>query len=54
MNFKNWLLKLEMAGTYGIVSCKDLNNPNFQVWGSLSNLNCKKKKNKILKMKFKN
>lgn len=45
---------LEMMGSVGsIVSCKDLDNPKFQVQGALSNLNCKnKKKNKILKMKF--
>jgi len=47
---------LEMMGSVGsIVSCKDLDNPKFQVQGALSNLNCKnKKKNKILKMKFNN
>lgn len=40
--FQEWLV--EMAGTGAIVSCKDLNNPNFQIQGSLSNLNCKNKK----------
>lgn len=40
--FHQWLN--EMAGVGSIVSCKDLNNPNFQVWGSLSNLKCKNKK----------
>lgn len=34
-----------------IVSCKDLNNPNFQVQGALSNLNCHKKKKKPLRLK---
>lgn len=45
---------LEMMGSVGsIVSCKDLNNPNFQVQGALSNLQCKKNKDKkILKMSF--
>lgn len=46
---------LEMMGSVGsIVTCKDLNNPNFQIQGALSNLQCKKNKDKkILKMKFK-
>lgn len=44
---------LEMMGaTDSIVSCKDLNHPNFQVQGSLSNLGCKRKNKKILTMKF--
>lgn len=43
--FVQWLN--EMAGTDAIVSCKDLKNPNFQIQGSLSNLNCKKKEQKI-------
>jgi hypothetical protein len=44
---------LEMMGAVdSIASCKDLNNPNFQVQGSLSNLNCKKKAKKIPIMKF--
>jgi len=42
--FKEWLN--EMAGSNAIVSCKDLNNPNFQVWGAMSDLNCKNKKTK--------
>jgi hypothetical protein len=42
----------EIAGTFGIVSCKDKNNPNFQVWGAMSDLKCKRKK-APLKMKFK-
>jgi hypothetical protein len=41
ISFKKWL---ETAGTFGIVSCKDLNNPNFQIWGALSDLNCKRSK----------
>lgn len=42
----------EMAGTFAIVGCED--NPNYQVWGARSDLKCKKKrKNKILKMQFK-
>jgi hypothetical protein len=46
-------LKEMMGSVASIVSCKDLNNYNFQVQGALSNLNCKrKKKNKTLKMKF--
>ena len=45
----------EMAGVGSIVSCKDMDNPNFNVWGAVSNLDCpkKKKKEKVLKMKFK-
>lgn len=44
---------LEIMGSVGsIVSCKDLENPNFQVQGALSNLGCKRKNKKILKMKF--
>lgn len=52
MKFTHWLiekekmLKREMAGTGAIVGCKDRNNPNFQIWGALSDLNCKKKKKK--------
>lgn len=45
MNFKQWL---EMGGAVdSIVSCKDLKNPNFQVQGALSNLNCHKKKKPV-------
>ena len=44
IEFKKWLLKLEMAGTGAIVSCKDRNNPNFQVWGAMSDFKCKHKK----------
>lgn len=41
-----------MVGTFAIVGCDE--SPNFQVWGARSDLNCKKKKkNKVLKMKFK-
>jgi hypothetical protein len=43
---------IEIAGTFGIVSCKDRNNPNFQVWGAMSD-KCKKNKNKVANMKFK-
>ena len=57
MKFKDWLEQIELSEMGGsvnaIVSCKDLNNPNFQVQGALSNLKCKKtKKPKILKMTF--
>jgi hypothetical protein len=38
INFKKWL-----SETYSIVSCKDKNNPNFQIWGALSDLNCGRK-----------
>jgi hypothetical protein len=44
MDFKQWLLKREMAGTYAIVTCKDRNNPQFQVAGAMSDLNCGKSK----------
>lgn len=57
MRFKDWLkhrmLSEMMVSVGSIVSCKDLNNNDFQVQGSASNLGCKIKKNKILKMKFK-
>lgn len=46
IDFKKWLLKTEMAGSYAIVSCKDRNNPNFQIWGAMSDLGCDKKKKK--------
>lgn len=53
ISFKKWILIKEMMGSVGaIVGCKDLNNPNFQIQGALSNLNCKNKKLKIKKMKF--
>lgn len=53
MNFKQWLSE-NMAGTFALVSCKHKNNPNFQVWGAMSDLKCKKdKKEKIATMKFK-
>lgn len=52
MNFKKWLSE-NMAGTFALVSCKHKNNPNFQVWGAMSDLKCKNnKKDKILKMQF--
>lgn len=44
INFKKWLV--EMYGVYSVVSCKDKNNPNFQIWGALSDLECGKKKKK--------
>jgi hypothetical protein len=44
IEFKRWLLKIEMAGTNAIVSCKDKDNPNFQIWGAMSDLGCNKKK----------
>lgn len=53
LKFKNWLLKEMMGSVAAIVTCKDLNNPNFQIQGALSNLNCKgKKKQKVKTMKF--
>lgn len=49
MKFSNWIEKrkiVEMMGSVGsIVSCKDLDNPNFQIQGALSNLKCKGKRN---------
>ena len=45
-----------MGSVSSIVSCKDLENKNFQVQGALSNLDCKKEKKKnktkIKTMKF--
>lgn len=40
-----------MGGSESIVTCADRNNPNFQVWGAMSDLGCNKKKRK--KKKFK-
>ena len=40
ISFKKWL---ETAGSFSIVSCKDLNNPDFQIWGAMSDLDCKNK-----------
>jgi hypothetical protein len=54
MKFSDWLKnkKLsEMAGTFGIVGCKDINNPNFQIWGAMSDLGCSKKRKRKLKIK---
>ena len=48
LSFKKWLN--EMVGTYALVGCKDKNNPNFQVWGAMSDLNCSKKKKKRKKI----
>jgi hypothetical protein len=42
----------EMTGNFGIVSCKDRKNPNFQVWGAMSD-SCPQEKEKVIKMKFK-
>jgi hypothetical protein len=42
----------KLAESFTIVSCKDFNNPNFQVWGAAPP-GCRKKKEKVLKMKFK-
>lgn len=42
--------KNEQAGGYAIVGCED--SPNYQVWGARSDLRCRKKKSKILDMKF--
>lgn len=50
MTFKQYIR--ETSGTYAIVSCKDRENQNFQVWGAMSDLKCPKKKSKLLKMKF--
>ena len=41
-----------MGGSESIVTCADRNNPNFQVWGAMSDLKCNKKK-KHKKHKFK-
>lgn len=42
----------EVAGTFALVSCKDADNPNFQIWGAMSDMKCPKKKDRIQKMKF--
>jgi hypothetical protein len=36
----------EMAGTFAIPGCKDRGNPDFQIWGAMSDLKCKKRKKK--------
>lgn len=54
LGLKKKEIQKEMAGGDAIVSCKDLNNPNFQVWGSLSNLNCTKNKRSNNKNRKKN
>jgi hypothetical protein len=38
--FKQFL-KETSVGTYAIVGCE--NNPNYQVWGARSDLNCNRK-----------
>jgi hypothetical protein len=43
---KTFIKWLETVGSFSIVSCKDRNNPNFQIWGALSDLNCNKKAKK--------
>ena len=50
MTFKQYLN--EIAGTFAMVSCKDMENPNFRVWGAMSDLKCRKGRNSIPKMKF--
>ena len=50
MTFKQYLN--EIAGTFAMVSCKDMENPNFRVWGAMSDLKCRKGRNSITKMKF--
>ena len=47
--FNQWLQ--EMVGTNSITTCKDRKNPNFQIWGAMSDLGCKPEK-KIPTMKF--
>lgn len=51
MTFKQYMN--EIAGSFALVSCKDSENPNFQVWGAMSDLKCQRKKDGMLKMKFK-
>lgn len=39
-----------MMGSVGsMVSCKDINNKNFQIQGALSNLGCGKRRKKDVK-----
>jgi hypothetical protein len=42
----------EIAGMFALVSCRDRENPNFQVWGSMSDLKCRNGMGSIPKMKF--
>lgn len=45
--FSEYVRLKEMMGSVGsIVTCDDINNPNFQIQGSLSNLKCKNRKKK--------
>lgn len=44
-------LKKENSGGYAIVGCRD--HPDFQVWGARSDLGCKTKLKKNLRMRFK-
>jgi len=37
------------GGSESIVTCKDKNNPNFQIWGAMSDLGCNKKKKRNFK-----
>jgi hypothetical protein len=41
MNFREWLKQNEANA---IVGCKDKGNSSFQVWGAMSDLNCRKHK----------
>lgn len=41
MNFKEWLIKEMMGSVTALVGCKDLNNPNFQIQGAMSDKKCK-------------
>jgi hypothetical protein len=54
--FAEWLKSRkinEMMGSVSsIVSCKDMDSKDIQVQGSGSNLGCKKRKSKMLTMKF--
>jgi len=50
MTFRQYLN--EIAGTSALVSCKDGENPNFQVWGAMSDLKCRNGRDSIPKMKF--
>lgn len=50
MTFKQYLN--EIGGTFALVSCKDKSNPNFQIWGAMSDLRCRQNKDSIPKMKF--
>lgn len=48
MTFRQYLD--EMAGTFALISCKDRKNLDFQIWGAMSDLKCRNKRDSIQKI----